>query len=110
MPYTQTLPLVLLHKESLISKLLSRLHLKAKLSLEPIIRYASPFVYCYILLSWGADLFYDEMVTTDIILCSCLPLDNNNFKCHCFICLQYLFFRALCGVQVTRDSIWVIEF
>ncbi|XP_054807809.1 U3 small nucleolar RNA-associated protein 20 isoform X1 [Prosopis cineraria] len=38
MPYTQTLPLVLLHKESLISKLLSRLQLKARLSLEPIFR------------------------------------------------------------------------
>ncbi|KAJ1406609.1 Down-regulated-in-metastasis protein [Sesbania bispinosa] len=38
MPYTQTLPLVLLHKESLMSKLLSRLHIKARLSLEPILR------------------------------------------------------------------------
>ncbi|KAI4344958.1 hypothetical protein L6164_012131 [Bauhinia variegata] len=38
LPYTQTLPLVLLHKESLISKLLSRLHIKARLSLEPILR------------------------------------------------------------------------
>ncbi|RDY00034.1 Small subunit processome component 20-like protein, partial [Mucuna pruriens] len=38
MPYTQTLPLVLLHKESLISKLLFRLHIKARLSLEPILR------------------------------------------------------------------------
>ncbi|XP_004492742.1 uncharacterized protein [Cicer arietinum] len=37
-PYTQTLPLVLLHKESLISKLLSRLHIKARLSLEPVLR------------------------------------------------------------------------
>ncbi|KAK7331456.1 hypothetical protein VNO77_25681 [Canavalia gladiata] len=37
MPHTQTLPLVLLHKESLISKLLSRLHIKARLSLEPIL-------------------------------------------------------------------------
>jgi hypothetical protein len=38
-PCTETLPLVLLHKESLISKLLSRLHIKARLSLEPILRY-----------------------------------------------------------------------
>ncbi|XP_027937625.1 small subunit processome component 20 homolog isoform X2 [Vigna unguiculata] len=38
MPYTQTLPLVLLHKESLISKLLSRLHIKARLSLDAILR------------------------------------------------------------------------
>ncbi|XP_061369187.1 uncharacterized protein LOC133312060 isoform X1 [Gastrolobium bilobum] len=38
MPYTQTLPLVLLHKESLISKLLSRLQIKSRLSLEPILR------------------------------------------------------------------------
>ncbi|KAK7386209.1 hypothetical protein VNO78_26260 [Psophocarpus tetragonolobus] len=38
MPYIQTLPLLLLHKESLISKLLSRLHIKARLSLEPILR------------------------------------------------------------------------
>ncbi|CAJ1855304.1 unnamed protein product [Sphenostylis stenocarpa] len=38
MPCTQTLPLVLLHKESLISKLLSRLHIKARLSLDAILR------------------------------------------------------------------------
>ncbi|WVZ05123.1 hypothetical protein V8G54_018469 [Vigna mungo] len=37
MPYTQTLPLVLLHKESLILKLLSRLHIKARLSLDAIL-------------------------------------------------------------------------
>ncbi|MED6121796.1 hypothetical protein PIB30_033517 [Stylosanthes scabra] len=41
LPCTQSLALVLLRKESLISKLLSRLHLKARLSLEPILRYAS---------------------------------------------------------------------
>jgi U3 small nucleolar RNA-associated protein 20 len=35
---TQTLSLVLLHKETIISKLLSRLHMKARLSLEPILR------------------------------------------------------------------------
>ncbi|XP_045811208.1 small subunit processome component 20 homolog isoform X1 [Trifolium pratense] len=35
---TQTLPLVLLHKETIISNLLSRLHMKARLSLEPILR------------------------------------------------------------------------
>ncbi|CAL0327253.1 unnamed protein product [Lupinus luteus] len=38
MPYTQTLPLVLLHKESLITKLLSRLHMKARLSVDAILR------------------------------------------------------------------------
>ncbi|XP_057754877.1 uncharacterized protein LOC130974144 isoform X1 [Arachis stenosperma] len=38
LPCTQSLALVLLHKESLISKLLSRLHLKARLSVEPILR------------------------------------------------------------------------
>ncbi|KAK8473806.1 hypothetical protein PHAVU_001G253000 [Phaseolus vulgaris] len=38
MPYTQTLPLVLLHKESLITKLLSRLHINARLSLDAILR------------------------------------------------------------------------
>ncbi|KAE9587002.1 hypothetical protein Lalb_Chr23g0269091 [Lupinus albus] len=38
MPCTQTLPLVLLHKESLITKLLSRLHMKARLSVDAILR------------------------------------------------------------------------
>ncbi|KAF2288911.1 hypothetical protein GH714_022744 [Hevea brasiliensis] len=38
MPLVQTLPLVLLHKESILSELLSRLQLKARLSLEPILR------------------------------------------------------------------------
>jgi hypothetical protein len=47
---TQTLPLVLLHKETIISKLLSRLHMKARLSLEPILRYASHFENRFILL------------------------------------------------------------
>ncbi|KAK3414700.1 hypothetical protein EUGRSUZ_H00030 [Eucalyptus grandis] len=41
MPLVQTLPLVLLHKEVIISKLLSRLQMKARLSLEPIIRLIS---------------------------------------------------------------------
>ncbi|KAK6941816.1 U3 small nucleolar RNA-associated protein 20, N-terminal [Dillenia turbinata] len=38
MPVVQTLPLVLLQKEFIISKLLSRLQMKARLSLEPILR------------------------------------------------------------------------
>ncbi|CAL5215375.1 unnamed protein product [Lathyrus oleraceus] len=38
MPCTQTNYLVLLQKELLISKLLSRLHMKARLSLEPLLR------------------------------------------------------------------------
>ncbi|KAG6678404.1 hypothetical protein I3842_14G078800 [Carya illinoinensis] len=38
MPLVQTLPLVLLHKELIVSKLLSSLHMKARLSLEPILR------------------------------------------------------------------------
>ncbi|OWM88808.1 hypothetical protein CDL15_Pgr020762 [Punica granatum] len=38
MPLVQTLPLVLLNKEILFSKLVSRLQMKARLSLEPILR------------------------------------------------------------------------
>uniref|UniRef100_A0A2P2MF27 Uncharacterized protein n=1 Tax=Rhizophora mucronata TaxID=61149 RepID=A0A2P2MF27_RHIMU len=38
MPFVQTLPLVLLHKESIFSELCSRLQMKARLSLEPILR------------------------------------------------------------------------
>ncbi|XP_059666315.1 uncharacterized protein LOC132312087 [Cornus florida] len=38
MPSVQTLPQVILHKELIISKLLSRLQLKGRLSLEPILR------------------------------------------------------------------------
>ncbi|XP_037492635.1 small subunit processome component 20 homolog [Jatropha curcas] len=38
MPLVQTLPFVLLHKESILSELLSRLQMKARLSLEPILR------------------------------------------------------------------------
>ncbi|KAJ7955379.1 Small subunit processome component 20-like protein [Quillaja saponaria] len=38
MPLTQSLPLVLLHKESIASELFLRLHIKARLSLEPILR------------------------------------------------------------------------
>ncbi|KAL5542673.1 hypothetical protein UlMin_010383 [Ulmus minor] len=37
-PLVQTLPLVLLHKESIMSNLLSRLQMKARLSVEPILR------------------------------------------------------------------------
>lgn len=36
----RTLPQVLLHKELIVCKLLSRLQIKARLSLEPILRYA----------------------------------------------------------------------
>ncbi|XP_065862754.1 uncharacterized protein [Euphorbia lathyris] len=38
MPLIQTLPLILLHKELIFSELLSRLQIKARLSLEPILR------------------------------------------------------------------------
>lgn len=41
MPLVQTLPLVLLHKDIIISRLLSRLQMKARLSLEPILRLIS---------------------------------------------------------------------
>lgn len=39
-PVVQTLPLVILHKESIFSNLISRVQMKARLSLEPILRYA----------------------------------------------------------------------
>lgn len=48
LPLVQTLPLVLLHKESIVSKLLCRLQMKARLSLEPILRYESLFPSCYL--------------------------------------------------------------
>ncbi|PIA45006.1 hypothetical protein AQUCO_01700514v1 [Aquilegia coerulea] len=38
MPWVQTLPQVILHKETIMSKLLSRLQVTARLSLEPILR------------------------------------------------------------------------
>lgn len=41
-PLAQTLPLVILHKESILSNLLSRVQIKARLSLEPILRYSKP--------------------------------------------------------------------
>uniref|UniRef100_A0A803Q1W1 ARM repeat superfamily protein n=1 Tax=Cannabis sativa TaxID=3483 RepID=A0A803Q1W1_CANSA len=37
-PFVQTLPLVLLHKDTIMLKLLSVLHIKARLSVEPILR------------------------------------------------------------------------
>lgn len=39
-PLAQSLPLVILHKETIFSNLLSRVQIKARLSLEPIMRYA----------------------------------------------------------------------
>ncbi|CAL9158827.1 unnamed protein product [Musa hybrid cultivar] len=39
MPLVQTLPQVILHKEIIMSELLDRLHVKARLSLEPILMY-----------------------------------------------------------------------
>ncbi|KAF9622576.1 hypothetical protein IFM89_032475 [Coptis chinensis] len=38
MPWVQTLPQVLLHKETIVNKLVSRLQVTARLSLEPILR------------------------------------------------------------------------
>ena len=40
MPFVQTLSLIILHKELIFSKLISRLRFEARLSLEPILRYA----------------------------------------------------------------------
>lgn len=45
MPSVQTLPQILLHKEKIFSELLSRLHMKAKLSLEPILMSVGPAIY-----------------------------------------------------------------
>lgn len=42
-PLVQTLPLILLHKETIFSELISRLQVSARLSLEPILRYVSLF-------------------------------------------------------------------
>lgn len=44
MPSVQTLPQILLHKEKIFSELLSRLHMKAKLSLEPILMSVGPAI------------------------------------------------------------------
>uniref|UniRef100_A0A6N2MEC4 U3 small nucleolar RNA-associated protein 20 N-terminal domain-containing protein n=1 Tax=Salix viminalis TaxID=40686 RepID=A0A6N2MEC4_SALVM len=38
MPFVQTLPLVILHKETIFSQLISRLQMKARLSVEAILR------------------------------------------------------------------------
>ncbi|OMO49638.1 Down-regulated-in-metastasis protein [Corchorus capsularis] len=43
MPFVQTLPLVLLHKELIFTKLISRLQMKARLSLEPLHRLLAAF-------------------------------------------------------------------
>ncbi|XP_021290199.1 small subunit processome component 20 homolog isoform X1 [Herrania umbratica] len=43
MPFVQTLPLVLLHKELIFTKLILRLQMKARLSLEPILRLLAAF-------------------------------------------------------------------
>ncbi|KAE8688414.1 small subunit processome component 20-like protein isoform X2 [Hibiscus syriacus] len=43
MPFVQTLPLVLLHKELIFTKLISRLQMKARLSLEPLLRLLAAF-------------------------------------------------------------------
>ncbi|XVF29034.1 hypothetical protein REPUB_Repub15cG0084600 [Reevesia pubescens] len=43
MPFVQTLPLVLLHKELIFTKLISRLQMTARLSLEPILRLLAAF-------------------------------------------------------------------
>lgn len=98
MPYTQTLPLVLLQKELLISKLLSRLQLKARLSLEPIFRYAYIFyvnlyfghlgmLNCVILTGQRSFLFSDNRFSMSLTVgCS------SNY---------YNFY----GVQLTMDSV-----
>lgn len=45
MPFVQTLPLVILHKETIFSQLLSRLQVKARLSVEAILRYNANLFY-----------------------------------------------------------------
>lgn len=45
LPFVQTLPLVILQKEIIFSKLVSRLQMKARLSLEPILRFANFFSF-----------------------------------------------------------------
>nr|XP_027119077.1 U3 small nucleolar RNA-associated protein 20-like isoform X1 [Coffea arabica] len=42
-PLVQTLPQIILQRELIVSKLLSRLQIKSRLSLEPILRYSCKF-------------------------------------------------------------------
>lgn len=79
MPYTQTLPLVLLHKESLITKLLSRLHINARLSLDAILRYANANLFQGLLhfcMIWNCIGLYVEMATMNKSYCYVLKMLN----------------------------------
>lgn len=53
LPFVQTLPLVILQKELIFSKLVSRLQMKARLSLEPILRYAKLLMLSEELRKWS---------------------------------------------------------
>lgn len=61
MPLVQTLPQVILHKEIIMSELLDRLHVKARLSLEPILMYVV-FTICYLFLYTYVSCFILELI------------------------------------------------
>lgn len=56
----RTLPQVLLHKELIVCKLLSRLQIKARLSLEPILRYAMQMLnyFCRV---WNINTYHYQL-------------------------------------------------
>ncbi|KAL5994512.1 hypothetical protein ACLOJK_024565 [Asimina triloba] len=66
MPWVQTLPQILLQKETILSKLLSRLKMEARLSLEPILRYVKkPLAISRFILTFEVDpsfLFFSASV------------------------------------------------
>ena len=75
MPFVQNLPLVLLHKELIFTKLISRLQMKARLSLEPILR-------CAILsLMKFYPLFLDKLGFV-FVMC---PLKQNGGQISCLL-------------------------
>lgn len=80
LPLVQTLPMVLLHKESILTKLLSRLQMKARLSLEPILRYESLFLSCF----FGFLFLYVIRVHLFKFVCSLLTISLCKFDIYIF--------------------------
>ncbi|KAL6992171.1 hypothetical protein U1Q18_010278 [Sarracenia purpurea var. burkii] len=77
MPLVQTLPQIILHKELILSKLLSRLQMKGRLSLEPILRYwrwigrSDPLVHVLAIMiftSWSYIMMYlQKYLVRDVV-------------------------------------------
>lgn len=77
MPFVQTLSQVILHKETIMTELLDKVKIEARLSLEPILRYVD-FGAPFHLLESLKDIYEILDMKHSMLLCFTTQINLNN--------------------------------